>query len=168
MKILIATDGSEFSHNALAKAADIAEGKEHVSFLVMSVYEPQVPVAAEPFAVSPKFMQQLDEIAEARAQESVNEAKGFLRQRFTNLSIKIDGKVAMGRPAQLIVEMAESWEADLIVAGSHGHGFWGRLAVGSVSDSILHHAPCSVLIVRPFKNAPVSLKLAATVLTNVN
>ena len=54
----------------------------------------------------------------------------------------------LGRPAQVIVEAAERWGADVIVAGSHGHGFWGRLAIGSVSDAVLHHAPCSVLVVR--------------------
>ena len=42
---------------------------------------------------------------------------------------------------------------DLIVVGSHGRGFWGRL-LGSVSDGVVHHAPCSVLVVRKPPNLP--------------
>jgi len=48
----------------------------------------------------------------------------------------------------MIVEAAEEWDADMIVVGSHGHGFWGRLALGSVSDAVIHQAPCSVLIAK--------------------
>jgi len=54
----------------------------------------------------------------------------------------------MGAPSRMIIESATNWGADLIVVGSHGRGFWGRVMLGSVSDAILHHAPCSVLVVR--------------------
>ncbi|MCB1025610.1 MAG: universal stress protein [Acidobacteria bacterium] len=47
-----------------------------------------------------------------------------------------------------IVEKAKRWNADLIIVGSHGRGFWGRVMLGSISDSLVHHAPCSVLVVR--------------------
>ena len=38
--------------------------------------------------------------------------------------------------------------ADLIIVGSHDYNRWERLLLGSVSDSVIHHAPCSVLLVR--------------------
>ena len=47
-----------------------------------------------------------------------------------------------------IVETAEAIHPDMIVLGSHGYSRWERLLLGSVSDSVVHHAPCSVLIVR--------------------
>lgn len=53
-----------------------------------------------------------------------------------------------GAADRAIIETAKEWEADLIVVGSHGRGFWGRLTAGSVSDSLVHHAPCSVLVAR--------------------
>ena len=56
-------------------------------------------------------------------------------------------KVVKGSPKEAIVEEAEQWGADLIVMGSHGYGFWQRALLGSVSESVVHHAPCSVLVV---------------------
>ena len=46
------------------------------------------------------------------------------------------------------MEEAEKWGADLIVMGSRGLGAWNRLLLGSVSDSVVHHAKSSVEIVR--------------------
>ena len=54
-----------------------------------------------------------------------------------------------GSPKQAIVEEAERWGADLVVVGSHGRGFWGRLLLGSVSHAVAARANCPVLIVRP-------------------
>jgi nucleotide-binding universal stress UspA family protein len=52
-----------------------------------------------------------------------------------------------GDPRQTIVDSAREWHADLIVMGSHGKKGFERM-LGSVSDSVARHAPCSVEIVR--------------------
>ena len=46
------------------------------------------------------------------------------------------------------VETAEEMGADMIVLGSHGYKRWERLLLGSVSNSVVHHAHCSVMVVR--------------------
>jgi nucleotide-binding universal stress UspA family protein len=56
-----------------------------------------------------------------------------------------------GTPQVLIVKHAEEWSADLIVVGSHGQTSAANVLLGSVTDSILRHAHCPVLIVRPGK-----------------
>jgi nucleotide-binding universal stress UspA family protein len=53
-----------------------------------------------------------------------------------------------GEPGEAIVSAAEAESADLIVVGSHGRGPMGRFLVGSVSDFIVRHASCPVLVVR--------------------
>jgi len=53
-----------------------------------------------------------------------------------------------GEPGEAIVSAAEAESVDLIVVGSHGRGRVGRFLVGSVSDFIVRHASCPVLVVR--------------------
>ena len=63
--------------------------------------------------------------------------------------------VEFGRPADLIVEVAERENIDLIVLGSHGkHGV--ALLLGSTADGVLHHAQCDVLAVRIKKESTAS------------
>ncbi|AWV69560.1 hypothetical protein B9T54_05115 [Leptospira borgpetersenii serovar Hardjo-bovis] len=53
-----------------------------------------------------------------------------------------------GYPADTIVETATKGNYDMIVIGSRGLSAVGRFLVGSVSDRIVHHATCSVTVVR--------------------
>jgi nucleotide-binding universal stress UspA family protein len=57
-----------------------------------------------------------------------------------------------GTPQALILTRAEEWLADLIIVGSHGQTSAADALLGSVSDSIIRHAHCPVLIVRPSKH----------------
>lgn len=51
-------------------------------------------------------------------------------------------------PPRAIIDAAREWPADLIVLGSHGRRGFERLLLGSVAESVVRHAPCSVDIVR--------------------
>ena len=56
--------------------------------------------------------------------------------------------VEWGDPKSKIIDAAEQWHADLIVLGSHGRTGLERFLMGSVSDAVARHAPCSVEVVR--------------------
>jgi nucleotide-binding universal stress UspA family protein len=60
----------------------------------------------------------------------------------------IQAHLEFGRPDTAIVEMAEELEAGLIVMGSRGLGGVRRALLGSISDSVVRHAHCPVLVVR--------------------
>jgi len=53
-----------------------------------------------------------------------------------------------GEPGAAIVEAAQSEGADMVIVGTHGRNRVERIVLGSVSDHVVRHAPCPVLIVR--------------------
>lgn len=146
MKILIATDGSSYSNEAIDECCRMftANGNE---FLVVSAFEGDVPVMAEPFAISAEYYQRLEDTLEEQCNTIVADAKKRIEDKFAGSAVNVATDVIRGFADKMIVEKAADWGADLIVVGSHGRGFWGRL-LGSVSDGVVHHANCSVMVVR--------------------
>jgi nucleotide-binding universal stress UspA family protein len=65
-------------------------------------------------------------------------------------SVEVRRIVEQDRPARAL--LAHATDAQLIVVGSRGRGAWTGLGLGSVSHSLLHHAPCPVAVVRPEKS----------------
>ena len=57
-------------------------------------------------------------------------------------------RLAMGEPADVLVDIAEEEKAELIILGTRGLSLAKRIVMGSVSSNVLHHAPCAVLVVR--------------------
>ena len=60
----------------------------------------------------------------------------------------VDTIVRGGAPADQIIRTADELEADLIVLGGRGKGAVEAIVLGSVAYSVLHHAPCPVLVTR--------------------
>jgi len=60
----------------------------------------------------------------------------------------ITGEAVPGPARTVILNEAEAWSTDLIVLGSHGYRGWQRFLLGSVSQSVVAHAKCSVEVVR--------------------
>ena len=147
MRIIVATDGSEFSREAAETACRYICDPNSTSVKVVSAFEDAYPIAAEPFAVSAEFYQQIIDASENQAAIFADKTAEVIRSRFRDSNIKVSSEVLKGSPEHQIVDEARHWKADLIVVGSHGRGFWGRM-LGSVSDAVVHHAPCSVLVVR--------------------
>lgn len=148
MKILIATDGSEFSSAAIEAGCQMICDPQNTSVKVISVFESPIMIAAAPYAVPIGYDTQIEQEFRDLATQSVAEAGKQIRKRFPDLGEKLTTEVLHGSPDQAIVNEAENWGANLIVVGSHGYGFWERMFLGSVSNSVVQHAPCSVLIVR--------------------
>ena len=62
-------------------------------------------------------------------------------------SVRVDDVLLTGDPARELLSYAARMEADLIAAGSHGHGFVTRLVIGSVTTKLLRMASCPVLVI---------------------
>jgi nucleotide-binding universal stress UspA family protein len=147
MRILIGTDGSDFSKTAVAETCRFFDPRD-AEILIVSAYEDAAPIAAEPFAISAEYYQKLEDAVRDQANDFVKEAAAQLQGLCPGSELKVNTRVVCGAPDQQLIEIAKEWKADMIVVGSHGRGFWGRL-LGSVSTGVVHHAPCSVLVVRP-------------------
>lgn len=152
MKILIATDGSKASGSVVEEACEIIKNPENAKVKIISAVEPVAPMGAEPFAVSAEYYADINRTAREQAKTAIEQAETNLKEICPNLG-EVSGEVLQGNAARAIVEEAENCGANLIIVGSHGYGFWSRALLGSVSNSVVHHAPCSVLVVRGKRQA---------------
>ncbi|HTS49324.1 MAG TPA: universal stress protein [Bryobacteraceae bacterium] len=144
MKILLATDGSEYSQLA---ARSIAERPwpAGTSIRALSVAELSLPLLEMPYFL-PHTMEKLRGEAMQRAEQAEMAAEEILAKA----GLEESGTVAVptGTPKEVILENAEEWGADLIVCGSHGRRGLSRFLLGSVSAAVATHAKCSVEIIR--------------------
>lgn len=152
MKILLATEGSEFSKAAIEKCCQIFGRSEDAEIRILSAAEPVI-VPVEPFAVSAEYLADAEKAAFETSKSAVSTAEETIRSALPNFVDRLSTKIVKDNPIPAILEEAKEWGADLIIMGSHGYGFWQRTFLGSVSNSVVHHAPCSVLIVRPKQDA---------------
>ena len=146
MKILLAVDGSVCS-DAAAEALAKRPWPRESEVKVITAAEMPVPVGMEPWAVSPDYFEELGKSVRKAAQAVIDSALVKLKT-IADKTLKVSSEIIQGPPRQVIVDEAESWRADLIVMGSRGLGAWNRLLLGSVSSAVVHHAKCSVEIVR--------------------
>ena len=147
MKILLAVDGSTFGDKAAAEVAR-RPWPADTQVRVLSVVEVPMPLAAEPYMLSDQFYVEAEAALRRRAADAAGRAAEVLQRSLEAQGVRVTAEVIAGSASRVIVEEAEKWGADLIVLGSHGRGFWGRLLLGSVSQAVASHAPCSVEIVR--------------------
>jgi nucleotide-binding universal stress UspA family protein len=134
-KILVAYDGSPDGREALAQAGNLAS-KSGATVRLLAIIDPsENMLAAEGMSVVPdnqRFVVQ-----------SVLDA-GV--RRLQSIGCAATNDVKFGNPSEQIVLSAREMNADLIVVGHRDQGTLARWLNGSVGASILHHAPCSVLV----------------------
>lgn len=147
MKILIATDGTEHSGEALEAVLkyNLAAGDE---IKIISVVDMAVPLTVDLYGGYLPATGQIEAMVRENAEKTLETAEQFLRNKITDNKVFITTETLSGSPESRIVEAAGQFHADVIIVGSHGYNRWERLLLGSVSDSVVHHAPCSVLVVR--------------------
>ena len=140
--ILLAVDGSRGSDEAGRIAAGIAKVVDSELHLIHVAPEPLVlPYDVPQEEELPPILQ----LARKNARTFVDEQA----QRLEGMGAKVAGThPVLGRPDVEIVAVAEEIGADLVVVGSRGLGGLRRALMGSVSDSVVRHAHCSVLVVR--------------------
>jgi nucleotide-binding universal stress UspA family protein len=144
MRILIAYDGSQAADEAVALARSVAWPPDS-TVRVVAVAEPPVVALGAPWApgsatIAPEIDDQMVAYLDDRVADAV--------QRLKEAAGNVKGVVLRGRPATAIVDEARELGADVIVAGSRGHGAIAELVLGSVTAEVVDQAPCPVLVAR--------------------
>jgi nucleotide-binding universal stress UspA family protein len=140
-RILIATDGSEKSSLAAQAGIDLAKalGAEVLALNVIN----EVVIAS---AVRQLGSDRKD--VEDKLMASGQKAVDSLKKMGSAAGVKVDPIVRMGSPANMVIDVARTEGADLIVMGSHGESGASKLLIGSVVQKVLYWATIPVLVVR--------------------
>lgn len=148
MKVLLAYDGSSSSQYTLEKSLPFLR-EQKAEILLLSVI-PEVEIPAFPAGGDlqlPWSGVPSDEIQQ-KLQETGERILATAVQKVEEYGCTYRTKIMYGPPRMTICQVATEEKVDLIIMGSRGLGTVKRLLLGSVSDYVIHHAPCSVLIVR--------------------
>lgn len=143
MKILLAIDGSEYSAEA-AKAVATRPWPEGTQVRVLTAVESVVPPAAGIWYDAGGSLEGVRQEMTAQAEQLAAGVAETLRAG----GLTAETAVRHGEPRSVIVDEAKEWDADLIVVGSYGYTGLKRWLLGSVAQSVVSHAPCSVEVVR--------------------
>jgi nucleotide-binding universal stress UspA family protein len=141
-RIVLAIDGSEEAQAATDTVETIAAGTGSEVHVVHAGFTAHLPYA-QPY---------MAENIESFAKQAEKEAREFLEGRVekikANTGLPVHAHLRRGNPSGEIVELAEEVDANLVVIGSRGLGGIRRSLMGGVSDSVVRHAHCPVLVVR--------------------
>ena len=142
--ILVCADGSEHAMEAVKKAASLAKQTD-ACVLLLNVNDS----AKE---TMPCVMPWQLELGEVQSVLDLTARQEAILRKATELldvvNVRYQCLRECGHPASQIVRVADRESVDLIVLGSRGLGGFKSLLLGSVSEHVVHHAPCPVLVMR--------------------
>ncbi len=135
-RILLATDGSEYSRKAAERALILVQ-ELGGTLKVVSVLE----ISPHIYAVAPELTEEKIKLPRQWAQEvkDLAASRGIIAEDFVREAESAD---------EVIIDLAKKADIDLIVMGSHGRTGIKRLLMGSVTERVIGNAPCPVLVVK--------------------
>jgi nucleotide-binding universal stress UspA family protein len=135
---LVATDFSSFSWDAAVSAARVVGpgGLLHLLHVMWA------PLAEEDRPDEDEWIRTYRTGAEHRI-------RAVARSLAADTGVRVETHLVPGTPGDEILALRERTGAGLIAVGSHGLGFFGRIALGSVSSAVVRGAPCAVLVAPP-------------------
>lgn len=141
-KIVVGTDASESSFDAVKQASEIAAAAKaelHI-VCVASLAADLALRGVTPLAIPDDY----DDEARKAAAKAVEQARTIAAAAGANATVH----VLAGDPSTMLMDFCKESGADLLVVGAHGMTGAARFLLGSVPNRCAHHAPCSVLIAR--------------------
>lgn len=155
-KILVAVDYLELTREVFNQALQLAKLNQSQLMIYHCVQGevPGVPML-DSFsgmgAYATLYYDEMNDFYEQSRKEALERLQGWLRsfaQEATTQEVAAEFDYAVGDAAKSICAKAQEWQADLIIMGRRGRSGVSELLLGSVSNYVVHHAHCSVLIVQ--------------------
>ena len=142
-RFVVGVDGSEESRAALRWSADeaVARGARLVVVCAWDLPFSGLATSYSPQPTGPPDPREVARRAENALDQTLREVLA------DDAPLEIERVVEAGDPATVLLRRSEC--ADLLVVGSRGHGGFGRLLIGSVSEKCVRYATCSVVVIRP-------------------
>lgn len=153
-KILVALDRSEMGQQVFEEALSLAKLTQ-ASLMLLHVLSPEEegspygPMLSN-FDYYPGLSHQSFEVYQKQWDTFKNQGIQMLQSfcvKSNTAGVTTEFTQNVGNPGRIICDLARTYGADLIVMGRRGHSGLMELFLGSVSNYVLHHAPCSVHIV---------------------
>lgn len=140
--IVVGTDGSETAARAVGAAAGLASA-DGARLVVVTAYAPGASSALAQSADD--VPADIRHVLTDRVQAEELAEKGRQSAKAAGVG-SVTVQALPGEPAEVLLEAAKDFDADLIVVGSRGLTSHAHFILGSVAASVAHHAPCDVLI----------------------
>ena len=164
-KILVAIDHSTMSRKIFEAGLSLAQ-TTGASLMLLHVLSPEEKIYPSPFIYYGREASPIDESIVnvyqqhwQKLERSGLELLQSLAEEATQAGIKTEWEQSLGYPGRKICESAPTYSADLILVGSRGLTGLKEMFLGSISNYVTHHAPCSVLIVRSDADEVLSPKM---------
>jgi nucleotide-binding universal stress UspA family protein len=155
-KILVAVDLSPRNEEIFTAGLDLAK-QNNASLLLLHVPSSDAPESPTmPTLIGPDYypssttasvMEIYEKLWRAYEEKGLEMLKGFA-ETARQAGVTIEYAQNAGAPGKTICQLATDMDVDLVVIGRRGHSGFNELIAGSVSNYVMHHAPCSVLIIQ--------------------
>lgn len=143
LPVIVGIDESDASNRALAEAFDIASAL-HAPLTVVHMWEIGAAVGMGDLGGEGSMDWQLLDVLQSRQRQRLDELIAPFARKYRNAHVTEIFKDIS--PAKGLTELSR--EAQLVIVGSHGRGKLADTILGSVSQNLIHHAECPVLVVR--------------------
>lgn len=167
-RILVALDRSISSRSVLEEAIALAKPEAKLNLVTI---QPSMDVGyPDPIYLSMEGMQgiwttEMYQSHMANWQQQQQEIEGWLRSQADfahRQGLSTEYTCPIGTPGETLCKVATKWKADLIIMGRRGRTGFSELLLGSVSNYVMHHAPCSVLTVQGIERKTIGQSTVAT------
>ncbi len=162
-KILVAIDNSSLSSPVFTAALELAQSNQATLKLLHCIIPETIGPSTAPTVLDvsmPSMMLGNDyQTQQIVIEQRIEEGQALLKhyaQEAMNRGILTQSEYQVGDAGHQLCAVAQDWDADLVVVGRRGRSGLAEAFLGSVSNYVVHHAHCSVLVIQDVKSEPLA------------